>query len=937
MDVRPTGTVTFLFTDVEGSTRHAQADPIAWTAARARQDEIVRAAIQANDGFVFGTAGDAYQAAFSKVDRAVAAALSAQRGLQAERWPGPILKVRMGLHTGAAEWRDSDYEGYLTLAHTQRIMSAGHGGQVLLSQTAADLAFSELRDDLALRDLGEHRLKDLPRAERIFQLIAADLPADFPPLRTPGASPNNLPAPLTSFIGRAQELAELSHLLSAGRLLTLTGPGGTGKTRLALRLASDELEAFPDGAWFVELAALGDPTLLTHTVAAALSVQDAQGRSTHDVLVDFLRAKTALLILDNCEHLIEPCAQLADDLLRAAPHLKLLATSRESLGIAGETAFRVPSLPLPSTLDADGLDRIAANDCVRLFVDRAMAADPRFRLAEKNARTVSQICVRLDGIPLAIELAAARIKVFSPEQIAARLDDRFRLLTGGSRTALERHQTLLALIDWSHDLLSEDERTVLRRLSVFAGGWTLEAAQSVCASEPGGEVGDVEIVDTLARLADKSLVMVDETTESAEARYRLLETIRQYARDKLLGSGESERTRDRHLAHYLGFAEEAESHLRGADQLVWVERLETEHDNLRSALAWSLESADVERALRLAGAAAYFWELRAYWIEGHKWLDAALALPSPVRKIPEAKAAPRAKALYGVGRLLFAARIEEASASRALAEESFRLWRELGDKWWMAMALEQVGFMLMFEGDLQTARARFEEGVSLARQVEDHWPLALCLDRLAGTLSWTDLANSRRLREECVAIARSVGDKSLLSQALVGLAYLCILEGNIAAAGPIAIEALAEARAIGTVTQIVLALLDLALVASLQGDQAASIGYCRDLFALGRDTGSTVVQLVGVLASGIVECLAGDAGQGVRLLTAIEGLGEQSGLKMDLLWSMLRPIYKPALDGARSRLAPGAIEAAVQEGRTFTMEQAFELASRGWDEAGRAS
>jgi predicted ATPase/class 3 adenylate cyclase len=917
----PTGTVTFLFTDVEGSTRQAQADPAAWSAARSRHHEIVRAAIEGNQGFVFRIVGDAFLAAFSKVDGAVNAALTAQRELHAERWPGPTVKVRMGLHTGAAEWQDGDYEGYLTLAHVQRIMSAGHGGQILLTQTAADLALGDLPPEAALRDLGTHRLKDLPRLEHIFQLTAPDLPAEFSPLRSLEASPNNLPLQLTSFIGRQREVHELKALLSANRLLTLTGPGGTGKTRLALRLASDELEHFADGAWIVELAALSDPTLLTQTVTATLGVQEQQGRASLDVLMDYLREKTLLLILDNCEHLVESCAQLADDALRAAPGLKVLATSRESLGIAGETAFRVPSLPLPDPADAQELDRSAANDCVRLFVDRASAANPRFRLTNRNAGAAAQICVRLDGIPLAVELAAARIKVFSPEQITARLDDRFRLLTGGSRTALERHQTLVALIDWSHDLLTEDERVVLRRLSAFAGGWSFDAAQAVCRKP-----GDVDVLDTLARLADKSLVMVDASADSTESRYRLLETIRQYARDKLLAAGESEWTRDRHLDFYLGFVEEAEPHLRRADQLAWLGRLEVEHDNVRAALAWSLDRGEAARALRLAAATSYFWELRGYWSEGYRWLDQALALSSPSDAAGDTDAhlEARAKALYGAGRLLFASRIEPPK-SRLLVEESLQLWRALGDKWWMAAALEHIGFMLMWEGDLQTARVRLEEGVALARTLEDRWALAMCLSRLSGAVSVVDRAAGQVLREEAVGIARGVGDKSVLSQTLVGLSFLYAMSGNLGAAEPVAIEALAEARAIGTVTQIYLTLLALAVINAVKGDRPAATDFCLQIFALARESGSTVTQLVGLLASGFVACFSNDPGRGVRMLTAIERFADEYGVGSTLFAGLFGPLYKPAMEGAQARLDPVAFDAARQEGQTLTFEQALAL------------
>jgi non-specific serine/threonine protein kinase len=639
--------------------------------------------------------------------------------------------------------------------------------------------------------------------------------------------------------------------------------------------------------------------------------------------MDYLREKTLLLILDNCEHLVGACAQLAHDALRAAPGLKVLATSREALGIAGETAFRVPSLPLPDPTDAEELDRTAANDCVRLFVDRASAVNPRFRLTERNASAASQICVRLDGIPLAVELAAARTKVFSPEQITARLDDRFRLLTGGSRTALERHQTLLALIDWSHDLLTEGERVVLRRLSVFAGGWSLEAAQAVCREDAGGDA-----LDTLARLAEKSLVMVDEWADSTEPRYRLLETIRQYARDKLLAAGESERIRDRHLDFYLAFAEEAEPHLRRADQLTWLVRLEIEHDNLRAALAWSLDRGDAERAMRLAGAAAYFWELRGYWSEGHKWLAQVLALASggDGAGVADANVAARAKALYGAGRLLFASGIEPP-VSRALVEESLHSWRALGDKWWMAAALEHIGFMFMWEADLQTARARLEEGVSLARNLEDRWALAMCLSRLSGAVSVTDRAAGQLLREEAVAVARDVGDRSVLSQTIGGLAFLYALNGDLAAAERLAAEALAEARAIGSVTQIFLALLGSAVIAGMQGDQLAARNFCLQIFALARESGNIIIRLVGLFASGVVACFSNDPGRGVRLVTAVGRIGEEHGVRSGhLLAGLFGPLIKPAMETAQARLDPAAFEAARQEGQELTFDQALALA-----------
>ena len=476
----PTGTVTFLFTDIEGSTKLWELYPDAMKVALARHDIILRQAIESHGGVVFKTVGDAFCAAFSSAPAAVEAALAAERALFSERWGETgAVRTRAALHTGNAESREGDYFGP-TLNRVARLLSTGYGGQILLSLPAQELVRDHLPEGTELRDLGEHRLKDLIRPERIYQLAAWGLPADFPPLRALDPQRTNLPIQPTSFIGRRQEMAEVRRLLTATRLLTLTGTGGVGKTRLALHVAADLVDAYRDGVWLVELASVTDPALVLQAVAAALGVREQPGRPLRDTLIDFLDARHLLLVLDNCEHLVAACAQLADAVLHACPTVTILATSREALGVGGELTWRVPSLPAPDAQHPPPLEHLTQYEAVRLFIDRAVFALPSFTVTNANAPAVAQICWRLDGISLAIELAAARVKLLAPEQIAARLDDRFRLLTGGSRTALPRQQTLRAAIDWSYDLLSEPERTLLRRLSVFAGGWTLEGAEAVC-------------------------------------------------------------------------------------------------------------------------------------------------------------------------------------------------------------------------------------------------------------------------------------------------------------------------------------------------------------------------------------------------------------------------------------------------------------------------
>ncbi|MSP12497.1 MAG: adenylate/guanylate cyclase domain-containing protein, partial [Chloroflexi bacterium] len=721
MSSLPSGTVTFLFSDVEGSTKLWQAHPEAMKTALARHDTLLRATIESRDGYVFKTVGDEFCAAFPTALAALAAALAIQRALHAEDWLGggtPPLRVRMGLHTGAADVRDGDYFG-ATLSRVARLMAAGHGGQTLLSHATQVLVQDDLPHGVTLRDLGARRLRDLVRPEQIFQLVAPDLPAEFPPLRTLDAFPHNLPVQLTSFIGREKEMADIKRLLPSTHLLTLTGVGGTGKTRLSLQVAADLLEEFADGVWLVELAPLADPALVPQAVATALGVREESGRPLLATLTDYLRAKHLLLILDNCEHLVAACIQVAEALLRACPHLKMLATSREALGITGESIFHVPSLPLPDPLRLPPVETLTQYEAIRLFIDRAVAVKSDFTVTNANAPAVAQICHRLDGIPLAIELAAARVRALSVEQISKRLDDRFRLLTGGSRSALPRQQTLAALIDWSYNLLTAPERALLQRLSVFAGGWSLEAAEQVCADvgQDSGHPRDVvlssEVLDLLTRLVDKSLVNAED--QDGETRYRLLETIRQYARDRLLESGEGDQVRDRHLQYFLQLAEEGEIQLRGPQQMAWFKRLQTEQDNFRIALQWSLGT---EAGLRLAGALADFW---VWWrgeiSEGRRWLEEILAQTAGL-----GRTAARAKALCAASWFQ-----DDSTAKRSRYEESIAIWREVGDQRGLALALHYLGLLELEQNHLAVARQWNTESQELWRAAGDAWGLARSL------------------------------------------------------------------------------------------------------------------------------------------------------------------------------------------------------------------
>ena len=626
---------------------------------------------------------------------------------------------------------------------------------------------------------------------------------------------HNLPLELSSFIGREQELAEVKRLLleDKNRLLTLTGPGGCGKTRLALAVAADVVGEFEDGAWVVELASLSDPDLLPQAMAEALKVSEQPGRPLTDTLVDSLRSRWLLLVLDNCEHLIEACAVLADALLHACPEVCILATSREPLALAGERAWLVPSLLVPDPEHPLPIDEPTRYEAIQLFVERAKAIVSTFELTEQNAPAVAQVCRRLDGVPLAIELAAARVRLLSVEQIALRLEDSFGLLTGGSRTALPRHRTLRATVDWSHELLSQKERVLFRRLSVFAGGFTLGAAEAVCAGE-GIEREDV--LDLLSHLVDKSLVMVAEQ-QSGEARYRPLETVRQYGRERLEESGGAERARRRHAEYFVALAEEAEPELKGAQQVAWLDTLETEQGNLRAALSWSLAPEDakpVERAdlgLRLAAALWLFWYTHGL-SEGHRWLETAL-------ESGRTESIVRAKALNGVGWIMLYRGEYEQAVTRL--EDGLALFKKLGDKSGAAVSLAYLGRTVVHQGDEGRIEALREEGEALRREGLDRRAVAELLFFLGAVARHErDYERSVALCEEGLALFRELEDTRAITRCVNGLGVVALEYGDQERAAALLEEGLRPLRALRDTTGISFSLLGLAGVAGSRGEAA---------------------------------------------------------------------------------------------------------------------
>jgi predicted ATPase/class 3 adenylate cyclase len=771
----PVGTVTFLFTDIEGSTKIAQEHPDAMPALLARHHEILNQVIKSHNGVVFQIVGDSFCSSFHQAKDALQAALEAQRKLQGEPWTPAPLKVRMGIHTGAAQEEVSgnviQYSGYTTLALTQRIMSAGHGGQILLSQAAHDSLKEELPSQTHLLNMGEKRLKDVVQLERLYQVSVPDLPSEFPPLMTLEVIKTNLPSQLTSFVGREKEIHEIEGLLETNRIVTLTGSGGAGKTRLSLQVAGNYLDQFSDGVWLAELAPVTDSALIPQTLLFIFNLREDRHREIIDVLLDHLRTKTVLLLLDNCEHVIEACAQISDALLRACPKLKILASSREALGIAGEVAYRVPSMETPNPANLPSVDFLEKMDSVRLFIDRAATAKSDFALTQDNAPFVAQICSRLDGIPLAIELAAARVKILTPEQIAARLDDRFRLLTGGSRSALPRQQTLRAMIDWSYSLLSEDEKTLFRRLAVFVGGWTLEAAESVCGEEGAG----FDVLDLMTRLVDKSLVFLEEAVE--DMRYHRLETIRQYSREKLFETNEVEDIRDRHLDFVVRYVELADENLKGRDQVLWQKRMSAEQDNIRSALEWGV-SRSPYKALRVVGAANLFWTAAGFSAEGFRWTQKALEQvqenPFTRGTTAEERQIARAKALRGLTRLYLA--LGDNAKAKRTAEESVSIYRRSKDRRGLSFALVVLAYPLEFLGERERAEAILRESYSIARAENDAYSICRSLNVLARVILTLhhDLDSAQQYIEESLRLAQKAGLRSQEAQAYEVAARIAI-------------------------------------------------------------------------------------------------------------------------------------------------------------------
>ena len=916
MTEAPTGTVTFLFTDIEGSTKLAQEYPGEMPSLLARHNQILNESIESNHGFVFRIVGDSFSAAFHTVSDALTAALNAQQKLQNEAWSPAPIKVRMGIHTGTAKLRDDAhgtfYEGYQTLALTQRIMSVGHGGQILLSQITYDLVKDKPYGGTELRDMGERRLKDIFKTEHIYQVVTPDLISEFPPLTTIEILNHNLPAQLTSFIGRERELDEARELLSSTRILTFIGPGGTGKTRLSLQVAAEQFSEFKDGVWLIELAPLVNSTYIISTIASTFKLREAQGIPLIDIVTNYLRGKQLLLILDNCEHLIEACAKISDELLHNCPNLKIIASSREALGIDGETVYRVPSLSLPD--NGTSITSLLDFEATRLFTERAVKANAHFILTKENALYVTQICERLDGIPLAIELAAARVKLFTPQQIAERLSDRFKLLTGGSRTALPRQQTLRALIDWSYHTLNETEQHVLRQLAVFSGGWSFEAAESV--------VGEIEAMDGLSGLVNKSLVNVEE--QDGESRYQYLETVRQYAMEKLLESGDGANARHRHLAHFMEVSRRAEEKFGSAQRLIWVNRLELEHDNIRSALGWALES-NPESALQMVCSLAVFWLSRSYMTEGCNWCQAAISRAEALSLADPTMDSRRAQAYSALAMLSI--NHGDHHTGQTAAKKGVALARKLNNPLHLARTLHFLGMSSVFLGDVTLAFEALHESETICRKFDYKDELASVLQSLAyATMEIHGSPAAKQLQsymEESLALSRGSLNPEGAVRSEGILAKLAFYRGDLAEARKHADLMLDLHKEMGDQLSVTGHQSGMAHVARQLGnfDEALSLyrETLRDWQKIGH-RGAVAHQLE---CFGFIAKAQEQGERAVKLMSAAEALRETSKSPRT---PQERVEYEAEVTSLRTGMDEKTFVSLWEEGRAMTMEQAIEYA-----------
>jgi predicted ATPase/class 3 adenylate cyclase/DNA-binding CsgD family transcriptional regulator len=929
----PTGTVTFLFTDVESSSHLWERYPEAMPSAVARHDTLIEQAVEAHRGHVVRQRSEAERrfTVFARATEAVAAAAAIQQALHAEVWPGEVpLRVRLAVHTGEADLRDGDYYG-TAVRRCAQMRALAHGGQVLVSEATHDLIRDAPLPGLGLKDVGARRLRDLTRPERVYQLLGPGLPDDFPELRSLDRLPNNLPIQATPFIGREQQLAAVCAPLERGdvRLLTLTGPGGTGKTRLALQAAADLLDSFSDGVFFVSLAPLSDPELVPSAIAQALDLKETGGRPLVESLQDFLRGKRVLLVLDNFEHVLA-AAPVVRMLLGAEPSLSVLVTSRAVLRLYGEHDFPVPPLALPDHGAGVSAAYVARFEAARLFLERAHAARPSFAFTDANAPLVAALCRRLEGLPLALELAAARLRVLPLPALVDRLEHSLPLLTGGARDLPVRQQTLRNTIAWSYDLLDPDEQALFRWLSVFRG-FTLEAAEALCratAAHPRSTSValpplSIDVLDGITRLVDQSLLR-QEDAEDGQPWYVMAETIREYAAERLVESGDAPAIQRRHILHYLRLVESADPELHGPQQKQWLVRLEREHNNLRAALDSCWATGYAEPAYRIALVVWWFWLVHGHMSEGRerlaRLLDRFPAAPGADERANQ-RAAMRARTLYAVGHLSCGQ--GDYTAARRFQEEALAIRRVLGDPVQVAAALEPLGTAAALQGDYDVAQRAFREALAIARTLSNPYMTAMSLHDLANVLhEQGDYATAGELADEAIVLLREVGDTRALGSGLLTRALIAQAEGDYDTAQRLAEEALDLYEEAGDSRSVALGLANLGSLATVRGDQSVArqrLGASLAMFEDLADTASiaAVIQRFSELEAARSNYLAA-----VRLAGAAEALRRAAGVSLS---PTIRAKLDASLAPARRALGEAAAEA-WRGGQALSLPEALAAA-----------
>ena len=749
----PSGSVTFLFTDIEGSTKLAQKNNDAYLAALDKHHEVLYEVIDSNNGFVFKIIGDSFCCAFNNSTDAVNAAIKSQIKLKSIDWKDTEIKVRMGIHSGEAEFINKDYSGYVTLSRSQRIMSVAYGEQILITQEVFDALKENHETEFSFKDFGERKLKDIIKPEHIYQIVSDGLRTDFPPLKSLDARQNNLPTSVSQFVGRRKEIDEIKQLFTKIRLLSLTGAGGTGKTRLAIQLASELIDEFENGIWIIEFSPVTDPDLVVKEISTVLNLKEDPTIDGLQALRDFLKNKSTLLIFDNCEHLLNRCAQVSETLLSYCTKLKIISTSRESFNIQGETLYRIPPLSMPENIKKESFESLIEYESVKLFLDRAVSVNPKFTLTKENIYAVAELCKKLDGIPLAIELASKRVNVLPVEKILERLDDRFKLLNSGNSTALPRQKTLRALIDWSYDMLNPSEQILLQRLSIFMGGWTLETSEEICSDET---IDQYEILDLMESLLNKSLIYFNEV--GGKGRFGILESIKYYALEKL---SDTINNHQKHLTYFLNFSSYSNQKKKGTGQLEWLNAMSTELDNIRGNTHWALNN-NPEDAVRIVINTYDFWNHKGYLQEG---FDTSMKVLNSVditnKKLKADLLSRLAIFCYEQGKF---------TELENFSNEALNLYREENDEEGILNTLNTLGQKSFIELDLNNAVKLYEEALALSDSTDSKVGKATTLYNLSfpvGNLG--DFQRSISLQEESLKLSREIKNEHLTAQVLLSL------------------------------------------------------------------------------------------------------------------------------------------------------------------------